>query len=225
MDSLDASCDRLHPYLENVDNKFWQDHSDLLTHLKVGKGPYPTDLLGVQTILESKVPLGEADIAVAVEILNLASRFDRASLTGLKVLSKDGKFHPIEDISYHNLGPLIQVENVNLTHPDIPFKTIQKVGIESLSDRQIKELLAISDIADEDEFDQKEQVTTGITNTLDAYPDNSTFREYLANADDTKGASVISWLLDERYHPNEKLLTPELKRFQGPSFLVYNDGG
>ena len=68
-------------------------------------------------------------------------------------------------------------------------------------------------------------VTTGITNTLDAYPDNSTFREYLANADDTKGASVISWLLDERYHPNEKLLTPELKRFQGPSFLVYNDGG
>ncbi|KFZ14806.1 hypothetical protein V501_03059, partial [Pseudogymnoascus sp. VKM F-4519 (FW-2642)] len=224
LDSLDASCDRLHPYLENVDNKFWQDHSDLLTHLKVGKGPYPKDLLGVQTILESKVTLGEADIAVAVEILNLASRFDRASLTGLKVLNKDGKFCPIEDISYHNLGPLIQVENVNLTHPDIPFRTIQKVGIESLSDRQIKELLAISDIADEDEFDQKEQVTTGITNTLDAYPVTSTFREYLANADDTKGASVISWLLDERYHPNKKLLTPELKRFQGPSFLVYNDG-
>ncbi|OBT62242.1 hypothetical protein VE03_08031 [Pseudogymnoascus sp. 23342-1-I1] len=222
--SLDASCDRLHPYLENVDNKFWQDHSDLLTHLKVGKGPYPKDLLSVQTILESKVPLGEADIAVAIEILNLASRFDRASLTGLKVLSNNGKFYPIEDISYHNLGPLIQVENVNLTHPDISLKTIRKIGIELLSDRQIKGLLEISDIADEDEFDQKEQVTTGIANTLDAYPVNSTFREYLANADDTKGASAISWLLDERYHPDQKLLTPELKRFQGPSFLVYNDG-
>ncbi|KFY88994.1 hypothetical protein V498_06566 [Pseudogymnoascus sp. VKM F-4517 (FW-2822)] len=186
--------------------------------------PFVLTTKGIFTILESKVPLGEADVAVAIKVLNLASRFDRASLTDLKVLSKDGKFYRIEDISYHNLGPLIQVEDVNLTHPDIPLKTIQKVGIELLSDRQIKGLLEISDIADEDEFDQKEQVTTRITNTLEAYPLDSTFREYLANADDTKGASAISWLLDERYHPDEKLLTPELKRFQGPSFLVYNDG-
>lgn len=61
--------------------------------------------------------------------------------------------------------------------------------------------------------------------TLDRYPIHNTFREYLANADDTGGTSKINWLLDERTHAHEKLLTTQLKPFQGPALLVHNDGG
>jgi sacsin len=68
-------------------------------------------------------------------------------------------------------------------------------------------------------------VTARIADTLHRYPVETTFREYLANADDAEGASKISWLLDQRVHPSEKLLTPDMDRFQGPAFLVYNDGG
>jgi sacsin len=220
-----AGCDRLQPYLANVENKFWQDHKDLLIKLKVGDQPQLTDLLKVQAILETKPPLEESDVAVAIEIVNLASRFPRDSLTQLKVLDAAGQLCPIQDINYDDLGPLKPKEKVNLTHPDIPHRIIKKLKIGGLREQLLKGILEIEDVDDEDEFDQQENATTRIADTLDRYPVETTFREYLANADDTEGATRISWLLDKRVHPVDKLLTPEMVMFQGPAFLVHNDGG
>jgi sacsin len=222
--SIDG-CERLQPYLANVDRKFWQDHQDLLTRLKVGDRPHLSDLLKVQTRLEVKPVLEESDVAVAIEILNLASKFPRDFLAGLKVISEAGEFYPIQDINFNDLGHLKLKQKFNLTHPDIPRRTIQRLRIGSLRERLIKGMLEIEDEDDEDEFDQRENVTTRIADTLDRYPVESTFREYLANADDAKGASRISWLLDERVHPHANLLTPEMELFQGPAFLVHNNGG
>jgi sacsin len=218
-------CDRLQPYLANIDIKFWEDHEDLLGVLEIGDSPQLTDLLKIQVILEGKPILEEDDRAVAIEILKLASRFPRASLTGLKVIDATGKLCPIYDISSDDLGPLKPKQKFNIAHPDIPFTTIKKLGIESLRERLIKGMLEIEDVDDEDEFDQRESVTSRIADTLDRYPVETTFREYLANADDTEGASKISWLLDGRTHSCDNLLTPEMKAFQGPAFLVHNDGG
>jgi sacsin len=220
-----TGCERLQPYLANIDKNFWQDHEDLLTKLKVGDQLQPSDLLKIQKILEAKSVLEDSDIAVAIEIVNLASVFPRASLSGLKVISEAGVFYPLEDVNYDDLGPLKSKGKVNITHPDIPRGTLHRLGIGSLRERLIKGMLEIEDVDDEDEFDQRENVTTRIADTLDRYPVETTFREYLANADDTEGASHISWLLDERVHPTGKLLTPEMKTFQGPAFLVHNDGG
>jgi sacsin len=217
-------CERLQPYLTNVDHQFWEDHESLLLTLGIGELQL-TDLLQVQGTLEAKSVLEESDVAVAIEILNLASKFPSNSWTGLKAISEDRKFYLIHDINFNDLGALTSKQKVNLTHPDIPKRTIRKLGIGSLSERLIKGLLEIEDVDDDDEFEQRENVATRIGDTLDRYPVESTFREYLANADDAKGASKVSWLLDERTHPYDKLLTPEMKRFQGPSFLVRNDGG
>ena len=165
------------------------------------------------------------DIKVAVELVNLASEFPRTELTSLKVISESGVLYPIQDISYGDLGPLKSKGTVVLTHPDIPRKTILLLGISSLRERLVKGMLEIEDVDDEDEFDQREKVTTRIADTLDRYSVEATFREYLANAEDTEGASSISWLLDEREHPNQKLLTTEMEMLQGPALLVHNDGG
>jgi sacsin len=220
-----AGCERLHPYLGNIDNKFWQDHKILLTEMKIGNSPSPDDLLGVQKVLESQLPLSESDVAVAIEILHLASRFPRTSLAGLKALNKAGEFCPVQDINYNDLGALTPAEEVNLTHPDIPSIIAKRLGIELLSERLMKGMLEIADIDDDDEFEQQEQITTRIVDTLGRYPIDNTFREYLANADDTAGTSKVSWLLDERTHAHKKLLTAELRTFQGPALLVHNDGG
>lgn len=219
-----SGCDRLQPYLANIENKFWQDHKNLLIKLDVGDQLQPAHLLKVQAILEAKPVFEESDVAVAVEIANLASKFPRTSLAGLKVISTTGKFYPIKDINYDDLGPLKSKDKVNLTHSGIPRRTILRLGIGSLRERLIKGMLDIEDV-DDDEFDQREKVTTRIADTLDRYPVETTFREYLANADDTEAASCINWLLDQRVHPVDKLLTPEMKLFQGPAFLVHNDGG
>ena len=221
-----AGCERLQPYLANIDNKFWLDHKTLLIRLEVGDQLQPTDLLKVQAILETKPrPLGESDVAVAIEIANLASIFPRDSLTQLKILDRTGEFCPIQDINYNDLGLLKPKEKVSIIHPDIPRKTVQRLEIGGLRERLIKGMLEIEDVDDEDEFDQRENVTTRIADTLDRYPVETTFREYLANADDTEGASCISWLLDQRQHSTHNLVTPEMDIFQGPAFLVHNDGG
>jgi sacsin len=222
-----VSCEGLQPYLANVENKFWQDHEEVLKQLKIGDQLQLSDLLKVQSILESKSVLGESDIDVAIQLAISAGklRLPRASLAGLKVLSEDGRLYSIQDVNYDDLWPLTSKEKVTLTHPNIPKSTIDSLNVEGLRARLLKGMLDIEDVDDEDEFDQREKVTTRIADTLDRYPVETTFREYLANADDSEGASHISWLLDQRVHPTGTLMTPELEIFQGPALLVHNDGG
>lgn len=81
------------------------------------------------------------------------------------------------------------------------------------------------DSADEDEFDQREDVATGIADALERYTIQSTFKEYLANADDCASTTQLNWLLDERNHPTQNLYFKELQAYQGPALLVHNDGG
>jgi sacsin len=222
---LALGCEGLYPYLGDIDKKFWQDHHILLELMGTREKVSLDDLLAVQTVLEAQLPLSEQDITVAVEILRLAGGFQGTSLSGLKVLSIDGYFYPLHEVSYNDLGVLKPENEAKLTHPEIPLRYVKRLGIESLSARLIKGMLQIADIDDEDEFEQHEKITTRIADTLDRYSIDSTFREYLANADDTVGTSRISWLLDERTHTKERLVTPELEAFQGTALLVHNDGG
>lgn len=221
-DQAIRGCEGLEPYLVNAERRFWDEHETLMTRLKVGDRPQVHDLLEVQSTLEAKRDLGEPDVSVAIEILNHASRFPREMLAGLKVISISREFYPLGDINLNDLGVLKPKETANLTHPEIPLGTIRKLGIGMLSEKLIKGMLEIED--EDDEFEQQESVTTRIADTLERYTVESTFREYLANADDAQGASQISWLLDERTHPGHKLLTPELAQLQGPALLTYNDG-
>ncbi|KAH7330503.1 hypothetical protein BKA65DRAFT_404568 [Rhexocercosporidium sp. MPI-PUGE-AT-0058] len=216
-------CNRLQPYVANVDDEFWREHEKLLTHLGVREEPQPADLMKLQCLLEAKDGLDEHDVGVAIEVLKLASWFPRDSLHGLKILGASGKFYRIGEIYYNDLGGLRSKQHIILTHPDIPVATINRLKIDSLSAQRVKGILEIDDDND-DEFDQQESTITRISDTLERYPIETTFREYLANADDTDGASRISWVLDNRCHPIRTLITPQMKELQGPSLLSFNDG-
>jgi len=217
-------CERLQPYLGNVEHSFWKEHNKLLSRLEIRDQPHIDDLLEVQKTLEGKSTLDEPDTNVAVEILNHAARFPRATLNNLKVISEAGKFESLENICFDDHSPQKTKQQVTLTHPDILPSTIQKLGIIGLRERLVINMLDIENLEDEDEFDQREDVVTRIRDTLARYPVEATFREYLANADDAKGATKISWRLDLRNHSCEKLLMPEMAILQGPALLVYNDG-
>lgn len=157
---LAVRCEGLHPYLGNVDEKFWHDHQALLGRMKIKEEPSLSDLFAVQAVLESRLPLNDSDTTVAIETLRLASKFQSTSLAGLKVFSKDGKFYPLHEVSYDDLGPLKTKEEVKLTHPDLSSRYVKKLGIESLRERLMKDMLNIADIDDEDEFEQHEKVRT-----------------------------------------------------------------
>ena len=47
-------------------------------------------------------------------------------------------------------------------------------------------------------------------------------QEIIQNADDA-GASTVQFCLDSRQHGTQSVIHPQLKQFQGPSLMAYND--
>jgi sacsin len=219
-----SSCDRLQPYLGNVDKRFWDDHRVLLDHFGIEAGPKVEHLLALTDKLASQDLLNETDVAVAIEIARLSSFFPRATLSSLKILSNTRKFVLLEDLSFPDAGPYVSSSMENLTHPDIPHTTADRLSITKLSERLRDEKLELSDEYDQD-FEQQEDMTTSIVRTLESYAIESTFNEYLANADDTVKATQLNWLLDGRTHAQDNLYAANLKAAQGPALLVHNDDG
>jgi sacsin len=221
-----SGCSRLSPYLVNVDKSFYEMHKDLLKEIGVRPKPEAKDIIKVQTQIEQLgYPLEDTDIDVLLETVNLASSFPRESVQGLKVLDQEGILCPIEDIVFNDLPHESFVEKIRYADSRISKRIATKLSIEPLSERVKKRQLQLIDQDDDEEFCQQEDITTSISDTLDRYPIETTFKEFLANADDAEGASKVHWLLDERSHPTKKLIDEEMKHHQGPALLVYNDGG
>ena len=219
-----VGCHDLVPYLHNVEPSFWSTHSNLLASLGVHMSPTSQQLLEVQQQLESISPLSHTALKVAIEVTRLISLDAASSFTNLKIPNDKGVLVGVTDIAFNDRGPCDLPNDIFLTHPGISREIVDRLHIEPLSERGFKGDLGILDF-DEEEFDQREEVTDGIRDTLERYPKESTFHEYLANADDCGIASEVNWLLDETAYPGRSLITPELAQYQGPSLLVHNDGG
>ncbi|KAF7860378.1 hypothetical protein EAF04_008504 [Stromatinia cepivora] len=221
-----SGCKLLDPFLGNIDTGFAKMHEDILKAMNVGLKPGVKDILDVQAQIErSGHPYKDSDIEILLETIKMASKFSRKSLGGLKVLDQDGVLCPVEDIAYNDAALLSDriVDKVRFTNSRISQQTAQNLSIEKISERLKKGELQLADDDDDDgDFQQCEAITTSISTTLDRYPIESTFKEYLANADDAK-ASTVNWMLDPRQHPTDNLLTEEMKDLQGPALLVHND--
>lgn len=219
-----TGCYGLHPYSSNVEHLFWTRHESLLRKCGVRQIPEFEDLISIQDSLEAKGTLTlEQDIAVAVKLASRLSFYDGERLKQAKIISRVGNLHSAQDLVCPNVEEFVG-EHYTWSHSEITPATAAKLGIEFLSNLRQKNALGIEDFEDDDEFEQKESVTTRIRDTLDRYPIESTFREYLANTEDA-GATKIAWMVDERSHPNEGLITQHSEKLQGPALLVHNDSG
>ncbi len=73
------------------------------------------------------------------------------------------------------------------------------------------------------DFGQKVDLTASIRGILRNYPEGTAIlKELIQNADDA-GARTISFCLDCRQHPTEKVIGPGLSQFQGLALMAYND--
>ena len=73
------------------------------------------------------------------------------------------------------------------------------------------------------DFGQKVDLTARIREILRDYPEGtSIFKELVQNADDA-GASSVTFCLDYRQHGMESVWNEEMKQFQGPALLIYNN--
>lgn len=130
----------------------------------------------------------------------------------------------LQDIVHGDPLSTGDIAGFNFTHPEISNDLARRLDVENSLKRAIR-LKIDFDSEDEDDDTPKEKLKTVIADKIERYPIQSTFNEFLANADDA-GATKITWILDEcrgKSYESPSLLTAELKPFQGPALLVCND--
>ncbi|KAL8986736.1 MAG: hypothetical protein Q9177_003996 [Variospora cf. flavescens] len=216
------------PYLDEVEPSFAQRHHKLLAALNIREELTYTDVLNIQgRIFETAQSnqLSDEDLNLFIILLNVAIQLERSdNLSALMIPDTEKRLRPRTDIVYGERTVTGEVATFNFVHPKISPHLVQCLDLEKSFARATRLGIEFED-EDEDEYTPYEKLTTIISDTLGRYPIDSTFGEFLANADDC-GATRISWILDECANgPYESttLLTEALKGFQGPALFVHND--
>ncbi|KAL8934279.1 MAG: hypothetical protein Q9216_005988 [Gyalolechia sp. 2 TL-2023] len=222
----------LSPYLDEVEPSFANRHSTLLTALGIRGDICDEDILMVQDDLRTNTksgPLSDNDLDVSVALLEIATCL--GNTTGTRTLSEmlipdtEKKLRPRVDIVYGDRNVAGKVASFNFVHPRLSPDLTQRLDIEKSIARAIRLEIDFND-EDEDEYTPREKLSTTISDTLGRYPIESTFSEFLANANDC-GATQISWVLDDcaaGAYDSLTLLDEELRCLQGPALFGFNDG-
>ena len=217
------------PYLDEVDTHFAGKHTKLLSHLGVRGEPSIQDMLDVQNLLKnrSQGPLNGSNLNVAISSLEIAAHLlgDQED-TDVLIPDTESILRAFSDVVHGDPNITGTIAEFNFAHPAISADLAQRLGIEHSLARATR-LEIESEDEDGDEYTPREKLSTIISDTLGRYPIDSTFNEFLANADDCH-ATTVSWILDECEngpHESLALLTSELKFLQGPALFAYNDKG
>lgn len=215
----------LAPYLDELDAKFAKDQDRLVTGLGLRSQPSVQDLRDVQDAFNETADgrLTSFDLEIAIATLEIATRLGYDP-QDLRIPDATMALRELKDIVHGDPLSTGDIAEFNFTHPEISSDLARRLDVESSLKRAIR-LKIDFDSEDEDDYTPKEKLRTVISDTLERYPIQSTFNEFLANADDA-GATKITWILDEcreRSYESSSLLTTELRPFQGPALFVCND--
>jgi sacsin len=221
----------LAPYLQEVDMTFALKHSDLLSDLGVLEEPTLDEVLRIQQTLADQnqgLLKAAADMDVMLSLLEIASRLPEGEqdLTKIMVPDTEQILRFRSELVSGDRSLAINMPDVHFTHPSVSSELIRGLHIESPVQQATRLEIELHD-DDDDEYVPQEKLTTIIADTLSRYPVESTFGEFLANAEDCQ-ASKLAWILDtckEGSYASTLLLTPEMSTLQGPSLFVWNDQG
>ncbi|CUS15650.1 unnamed protein product [Tuber aestivum] len=226
---------QLPPYYDNVCERFLEAKPNIkrfLTHIGVKPAPTFGQLNDLQDRIMTKGPLSTQDLEVALYIVEqVAERHTRKKGQNLtldfKAPDQNGVMRTFSELTARGNDVHISIEDRPTPHPRISESTIKKLGLPTVEDRI---LASLSDPCFEQDFSQSQSPKATIKDTLQRYSVESTFSEYLANAEDSVGeggktATQIRWMIDHSTeYPTEKLITQELETVQGKALFCYNDG-
>ena len=212
----------LDPYIDELDLAFALKHPRLIAGLGLRPDPSLEDLQDVQAALGDK-PLNEAHLNIAIRTLEVAVRLGH-DVKDLRVPCTKSTLRPYFDVvngAGDNAGSKLDYD---APHHMMSPELVRCLGLEDTNTRAIQEAMEVEDGY---EYSPQQSYTTNIHDTLERYPMESTFNEFLANADDA-GARTLIWTLDKCLtgpFATQALLTTNMKPFQGPALIAYNDRG
>lgn len=216
------------PLLDEVDPLFEENCLELIEAVNLRKEPSLEDIIDAQeAILAASTPLSSGSLSIIISSLEIATCLHQPEeLSGILVPDLQGKLRKLPDIVHGDRNISGDASTFNFVHTALSPKLIDGLGIENSLARATRLDISFED-EDEDEYTPREKLTTVISDTLGRYTIESTFTEFLANAEDS-GATRISWIVDECQdgpYDSKSLLTPDLAIYQGPALFAYNDQG
>ncbi|KAL8724778.1 MAG: hypothetical protein Q9166_007756 [cf. Caloplaca sp. 2 TL-2023] len=220
----------LAPYLSEVEASFAKKHTKLLKTLGIHQNVTSSDVLYVQNKIIESCPSGELsddDLNAFVSLLEIATRLqeDDKILSAIMIPDTERRLRPRMDIVYGERNVTGKIASFSFVNPRVSLDLVRRLELENSFARATRLGMEFED-EDEDEYTPREKLTTTISDTLGRYSIDSTFSEFLANANDC-GATQISWILDpcaSGVYGSSALLSEELKGLQGSALFVYNNG-
>ena len=185
------------------------------------------DIVKVLQEINSSFPTNVPDkfIKMAVAILHHLQQWKYQSSGDILIPTTENKLHPANQCTYDDREWIKKragagISKYNFVHDDIPPNTARYFGVEPLSKRVAPSQrlrLGYTQVG------PKERVTRRISGIVKDYSGNiDVFKELIQNADDA-GASEVKLLVDWRYHGQEYLFEDEMKHWQGPALVAYNN--
>ena len=117
------------------------------------------------------------------------------------------------------LASIIKNKSIKFVHHKIPSSLAQYFHVKPFSDFIAPSARLKFDYV---KTGQHESITNRISKIVDDYDAIDIFKELIQNADDA-GAKEVKFLIDWRQHPCSSLFADEMKDWQGPALLAYND--
>ena len=178
--------------------------------------------------ISSKFPIGQLPdhyLKMAIKIVKYLEENKYESSGDVLLPTTENNLCPGKDCTYDDREWIRQrvgagVSKYKFVHGEIPPVTARYFGVEPLSKRVApSEKLKLTYT----KAGPKERVTRRISGIVNDYSGNiDVFKELIQNADDA-GATEIKLLLDWRTHGKEYLFEQEMKHWQGPAVVAYNN--
>ena len=158
-------------------------------------------------------------------VLHILQWIHQAGKENMEVLlpTENRRLLPPKDCTYNDRywsGEQMKKKNYTFVHPEIPLERAKFFKVVPLGQRLApSRKLGLKYI----QKGPHQSVTSRLNEAIEDYgSDVDVFKELIQNADDAR-ATEVKFLIDWRQHPYKSLLEPEMKPWQGPALLAYNN--
>ncbi|KAG0227607.1 hypothetical protein BGX31_006891 [Mortierella sp. GBA43] len=187
-----------------------------------------TDLQGLISTVAAKYgddeKILEADSDLVVKILQAMTDVEFKWTPDLLIPTTDRMLCKTTDVVYDDVGLEADMPDLEgsatykITNSKISKSVAEKLQVSMLSTRHWND----QNDAGFESWSQKEEILDRLAHILNDYHPSSIFTEFLQNAEDA-GATKCCFMLDRTSYPKNKILGPEMARWQGPALVIYNN--
>lgn len=210
---------QLNPSCDCIGNELHR-YKSFFTILGVQEQPSLPRLKRLIDNLDRGGTLNRSDLDLAIDSILLATNlYPNDGFSEFKAPDYTNKLRNISTLTAGK--PEYCEEELFFLHPRISQQSINVLGVPTLDQRQL-------DVAEtplcRDSHSAKARMTT-ISSVMARFPVEYTFNAYLGNAENSRTATKVGWILD-RNGDRERvsLLTELLGDAMGPALLCWNDG-